>query len=142
MSLTLGTAFRPYAGADVQFLGPPMRALVESLANSLLLEPLLEPEPAPWVYTAAIRSSADLVSSLTGIACLTRELGFSRDPETLYAQDGRSACYHAVHSELPLALTVSCDPVRETVSLALSGHGREETYSWFQRLEASLFGGC
>jgi hypothetical protein len=119
-----------------------MRDLVTSLANSLLLDPLHEPEPAPWVYTAAIRSSADLVDSLTGIACLTRELGFTRHPETLYAEDGCRASYHVEHGELSLALTVNCDPVRETVSLALSGHGRDETLSWFQRLEAALFGSC
>ncbi|EDY39176.1 hypothetical protein CPCC7001_2056 [Cyanobium sp. PCC 7001] len=119
-----------------------MRALVTSLANSLILDPLHDPEPAPWVYTAAIHSSADLVASLTGIACLTRELGFTRDPETLYAKDGRSACYHAEHGQLPLALTVNCDPVRETVSLALSGPGRDETHTWFERLEAALFGTC
>jgi hypothetical protein len=119
-----------------------MRALVTSLANSLILDPLLEPDPAPWVYTAAICSSADLVASLTGIACLTRELGFTRDPETLYAEDGRSASYHAEHSDLAMALTVTCHPLRQTVSLALSGHSRDETYSWFQRLEQALFGSC
>ncbi len=119
-----------------------MRALVTSLAHNLILDPLLEPEPAPWVYTAAIQSSADLVSSLTGIACLTRELGFSRDPETLYAEDGRSACYHAEHCDLAIALTVNCNPVRQTVSIALSGPSRDETYSWFQRLEQTLFGSC
>ncbi|MFQ6539549.1 hypothetical protein [Aphanothece stagnina] len=119
-----------------------MRTLVTTLANSFILDSLDAPEPAPWVYTTAIQSSADLVSSLTGIACLTRELGFNRDPETLYAEDGRSASYHVDHEKLAMALTVDCNPVRQTVSLALSGLRCDETYRWFQRVETALFGAC
>ena len=55
--------------------------LVRALASSLVLEPASEPEPAPVVYTAAIHTSADLVSSLIGITELSRDQGFNRHPE-------------------------------------------------------------
>jgi len=119
-----------------------MRALVRSLADSLILDAQAELQPAPWVYTAAIRSSADLVASLTGIACLARELGFTRDPETLYADDGCSASYHVDHAQQAITLAVTCHPLRETVSLALSGVSRDDTYASFQQVEATLFGCC
>ena len=119
-----------------------MRSLVKTLATSLILDPQVESEAPPWVYTAAIHSSADLVSSMAGIACLTRELGFNRNSEAIYAKDCRSASYHADHERLAMTLTVECNPVRETVALAISGVRCEETYSWFQRVETALFGSC
>lgn len=119
-----------------------MRALVRSLADSLIFDSQAEPQPAPYVYTSAIRSSADLVASLSGIACLARELGFSRDPETLYADDGSSASYHVDHAQLAISLAVTCDPPRQTVALALSGLSRDDTYACFQQVEATLFGAC
>ena len=120
-----------------------MRTLVKSLASSLILEPEAEPQqPAPTAYTTAIRSEADLVPSLTGIAQLTRELGFTLHPETLYAPDGLSATYHADHVEVPVGLAVDCNPRRGTVSLAVTGMNADDTLERFQTLERALFGDC
>lgn len=120
-----------------------MRTLVKSLASSLILED--EPHsqaPAPAVYTTAICSDGDLVVSLTGIAQLTRELGFTLHPETLYAPDGCSASYHADHVQVPVGLAVDCNPRRGTVSLAVTGMDADETLECFNALERALFGDC
>jgi hypothetical protein len=120
-----------------------MRTLVKTLATGLILEedgPIRGPAPA--VYTTAIHSQADLVSSLTGIAQLSRALGYTLHPETLYAGDGHSASYHADHAELPVGLAVDCNPRRGTVSLAVSGMDAEETLRCFSALERALFGDC
>jgi hypothetical protein len=116
--------------------------LVRGLADSLVLDPVAEPEVGPYVYTAAIHTKADLVSSLVGIACLARELGFQLHPETCYADDGLSASWHAGHDEWPLSLSVDCHARRQTVAIALSGFDHDLTFTWFQRVEASLFGPC
>jgi hypothetical protein len=117
-------------------------SLVRAFASSLVLDPVSEPEPAPFVYTAAIHTTADLVSSLVGITELSREQGFSRDPETNYGNGGRNAVYHADHRELPVSLSVNCNPLRQTVAIAVSGPHGEETYRCFQELEQALFGSC
>jgi len=116
--------------------------LVRALANSLVLEPVSEPEPAPFVYTAAIHTTADLVSSLIGITELSRQQGFSRDPETNYGDDGRQATYHVDHRDLSVSLSVNCNPLRQTVAIAVSGLDGEDTYRCFQGLELALFGSC
>ena len=115
---------------------------MRGLADSLVLDPVAEPEVGPYVYTAAIHTKADLVSSLAGIACLARELGFLLHPETCYADDGLSASWHAGHDQWPLSLSVDCNVRRQTVAIALSGFDHDLTFSWFQRVEASLFGPC
>jgi len=123
---------------------PRFRALISSLATSLVIEPEAETHAAiiPFVYTTAIQSSADLVASLTGISRLARELGFQSHPETCYAPDGSSASWHADHGDLSLSLSVDCNPRRGTVSIAVSGLDGELTHRWFRQLEASLFGTC
>ena len=124
------------------------RRLMRSLANSLTFgqefgqEVDCDPVGTPFVYTTAIQSSADLVTSLSGIARLARELGFQSHPETCYAPDGTSASWHADHGDLALALSVDCNPGRGTVSIAVSGLDSELTHYWFQRVEACLFGAC
>lgn len=120
-----------------------MRTLVKSLASSLILEDDAQlQDPAPAVYTTAICSDGDLVASLTGIAQLTRELGFTLHPETLYATDGCSATYHADHADVPVGLAVDCNPRRGTVSLAVTGMDADETLECFNALERVLFGEC
>jgi hypothetical protein len=119
-----------------------LSSLVRAFASSLVLDPVSEPEPAPSVYTAAIHTTADLVSSLVGITELSRQQGFSRDPETNYGNGGRNAVYHADHRELPVSLSVNCNPLRQTVAIAVSGPHGEETYRCFQELERVLFGSC
>lgn len=116
--------------------------LVRELADSLVLDPVAEPEGAPFVYTAAIHTQADLVSSLAGIACLARELGFQLHPETCYADDGLSASWHAGHDQWPLSLSVDCSVRRQTVAIAVSGHDHDLTFAWFHKVESSLFGSC
>jgi len=116
--------------------------LVRELADSLVLDPVTEPEGAPFVYTAAIHTQADLVSSLAGIACLARELGFQLHPETCYADDGLSASWHAGHDQWPLSLSVDCSVRRQTVAIAVSGHDHDLTFAWFHKVESSLFGSC
>jgi hypothetical protein len=116
--------------------------LVRAFASSLVLEPVSDPEPAPVVYTAAIHTSADLVSSLIGITELSRDQGFSRHPETIYGDGGRNATYHVDHSSLPMSLSVNCNPLRQTVAIAVSGLDSEETLRCFQALELALFGSC
>jgi hypothetical protein len=120
------------------------RHLMRSLASSLALEPEPEaiPVAVPFVYTTAIQSTADVVTSLTGIARLARELGFQSHPETCYAPDGASASWHADHADLALSLSVDCNPRRGTVSMAVTGLDGELTHRWFQRVEACLFGSC
>lgn len=117
-------------------------SLVRAFASSLVLDPVSEPEPAPAVFTAAIHTTADLVSSLVGITELSRQQGFSRDPETNYGNGGRNAVYHADHRELPVSLSVNCNPLRQTVAIAVSGPHGEEAYRCFQELERALFGSC
>ena len=120
-----------------------MRTLVKSLAGSLIFdEESARQELAPTVYTTAIRSDGDLVASLTGIAQLTRDLGFTLHPETLYGSGGCSATYHADHAERAVALAVDCNPSRGTVSLAVTGMDAEETLECFHALELALFGDC
>jgi hypothetical protein len=116
--------------------------MVRALASSLVLEPVSEPEAAPFVYTAAIHTSADLVSSLIGITELSRQQGFSRDPETNYGDGGRNATYHVDHRDLPVSLSVNCNPLRQTVAIAVSGLDPEDTHRCFQDLELALFGSC
>ena len=118
-----------------------MRTLVKSLASSLILEDEAQLQ-APSVYTTAICSDGDLVASLTGIAQLTRELGFTLHPETLYASDGCSATHHADHAAVPVGLAVDCNPRRGTVSLAVTGMDADETLECFNALERALFGDC
>lgn len=123
---------------------PRFRALISSLATSLTIDPEPETQAAviPFAYTTAIQTSADLVTSLTGISRLARELGFQSHPETCYAPDGSSASWHVDHADLSLSLSVDCNPRRGTVSIAVSGLDGELTHRWFRRLEASLFGPC
>lgn len=116
--------------------------LVRAFASSLVLEPVREPDPVPVVYTAAIHTSADLVSSLIGITELSRDLGFNRHPETNYGDGGRNATYHVDHCTLPVSLSVNCNPLRQTVAIAVSGLDSEETHGCFQDLELALFGSC
>jgi len=116
--------------------------LVRALASSLVLEPVSEPEPAPFVFTAAIHTQADLVSSLIGITELSRDQGFCRDPETSYGDGGRNATYHVDHRDLPISLTVNCNPSRQTVAIAVSGLDGDDAYRCFQALELALFGNC
>jgi hypothetical protein len=94
------------------------------------------------VYTSAICTDADLVSCLTGISQITRQLGFTLHPETLYREGGQSATYHVDHQSRSVALAVDCHPERRTVSLAVTGHDPDETWEVFSRLELALFGGC
>lgn len=121
---------------------PGLGTLVRAFASSLVLEPVSENEPAPVVYTAAIHTSADLVSSLIGITELSRDQGFNRHPETNYGDGGRHATYHVDHSSLPVSLSVNCNPLRQTVAIAVSGLDSEETLRCFQDLELALFGSC
>ncbi len=127
---------RPVAGTR------RLRSLVRTLADTLVLEPADQSDPVPCVYTTALVAEADLATSLAGIASLCRELGFQRDSETCYAQDGRSASWHADHAEWPLSLCVDCNPARRTVSIAVAGLDGDLTYEWFLRVEAGLFGTC
>jgi hypothetical protein len=120
-----------------------MRTLVKALASSLILEEESQPqEIAPTVYTTAICCAGELVASLTGIARLSRELGFTLHPETLYASDGCSATFHADHALVPVGLAVDCNPRRGTVSLAVTGLDAEEALERFHALERILFGDC
>jgi hypothetical protein len=132
----------PEAPAEATDSRVGLSSLVRALASSLVLEPVSEPELAPFVYTAAIHTTADLVSSLVGITELSREYGFSRDPETNYGNGGRNATYHVDHRESPVSLSVNCNPLRQTVAIAVSGLDGEETHRCFQELELALFGGC
>lgn len=112
------------------------------LADLLAFEPLPAVDPGPYVHTAAIHTSADLVVSLDGITQLSRERGFSRDPDTHYGDGGRTATYHVDHRDLPVSLTVNCNPRRQTVAIAVSGLDCDDTYRCFRELEDALFGNC
>jgi hypothetical protein len=107
-----------------------------------VLEPVAAAEPGPYVHTAALHTTADLAASLAGITQLSREQGFSRDPETHYGDGGRSAMYHVDHRDLPVSLSVNCHPLRQTVAIAVSGLDCDDTYRCFLALEAALFGSC
>ena len=117
-----------------------MNPLVKTLAQRLLLEPQAPEQPLPFVYTGAIRSEADLGSSLPGIIRLTRDLGFTLHPETLYTADGASATYHVDHGKQSVSLAVHCHPGRQTVSIAVSGLDTEEARDLFDMVEITLFG--
>lgn len=117
-----------------------MYTLVKTLAQTLLADIQVPSEPAPFVYTGAIQSSADLASSLPGIIHLTGELGFNRHPETLYTADGISATYHVDHARQSVSLAVHCHPGRQTVAIAVSGLNTEETRDLFEAVETTLFG--
>ena len=119
-----------------------MNALVKTLASSLILEPDVEQPLAPTVYTTAICTDADLVSCLTGIAQVTRALGFTEHPQTLYREDGLSASYHVDHASRGVALAVDCHPERRTVSLAVTGLDEDDTHAAFRDVERALFGDC
>ncbi|MEB3306966.1 MAG: hypothetical protein VKK98_02320 [Cyanobacteriota bacterium] len=120
-----------------------MRTLVRNLASTLALEPPpARPEPAPAVYTTAIRSQADLPTALSGIVLLSWQLGYTLHQETLYADDGHSARYHADHAEVAVGLAVDCNGRRGTVALAVSGMDPAETLECFDALERALFGDC
>lgn len=116
--------------------------LVRRLADLLVFEPAEAPDPGPYVHTAAVHTTADLVASLTGITRLSRQLGFSRDPETHYSPCGRSAEYRVDHRDLPVSLSVNCNPQRQTVAIAVSGLDCDDTYRCFRVLEDTLFGSC
>lgn len=119
-----------------------MNTLVRQLANSLVLDTEAEPASPPCVYTTAICTDADLVTCLSGVARISRDLGFSEEPETLYSSDGASATYHADHCREAVTLAVDCNPRRRTVALAVSGLDDEATHGCFRELEEALFGGC
>ncbi|MGB5135158.1 MAG: hypothetical protein WBN89_08295 [Prochlorococcaceae cyanobacterium] len=120
----------------------PLLSRLRRLADLLVLEPVAAPEPGPYVHTAALHTTADLVASLNGITQLSREQGFSRDPETHYGDGGRSASYHVDHRDLPVSLSVNCNPVRQTVAIAVSGLDCDDAYRCFRALEVALFGSC
>ncbi|MFO8237651.1 MAG: hypothetical protein R6U00_05225 [Prochlorococcaceae cyanobacterium] len=123
----------------------PARGLLSRLrrlADLLMFEPVAAVDPGPYVHTAAIHTSADLTASLNGITQLSREQGFSRDPDTHYGDGGRSATYHVDHRDLPVSLTVNCHPLRQTVAIAVSGLDCDDTYRCFSELETALFGNC
>ncbi|MEO1002125.1 MAG: hypothetical protein AAFX65_03325 [Cyanobacteria bacterium J06638_7] len=122
--------------------GRSLLCRVRWLADLLVLEPVAAPDPGPYVHTAALHSTANLSASLAGITQLSREQGFSRDPETHYGDAGLSASYHVDHRDLPVSLSVSCNPLRQTVAIAVSGLDCDEAYRCFQALEAALFGDC
>ncbi|MCU0528824.1 MAG: hypothetical protein MUD04_04880 [Cyanobium sp. Prado107] len=120
----------------------PLLSRLRRLADLLVLEPIAAPEPGPYVHTAALHTTADLVASLHGITELSREQGFSRDPETHYGDGGRSATYHVDHRDLPVSLSVNCNPLRQTVAIAVSGLDCDDAYRCFRALEVALFGSC
>jgi hypothetical protein len=81
---------------------------VKTLASSLILEPEADQPIPPTVYNPAICTDADLVTCLTGIAQITRGLGFTDHPQTSYREDGRSASYHAAFCDVERALFGDC----------------------------------
>ncbi len=118
-----------------------MKALIRTLTQTLLPDLADTEPPAPFVYTGAILSSADLASALPGIIRLTQGLGFTLHPQTLYGDADNGASYHVDHSEQAVALTVHCHPGRQTVSIAVSGLDSEETLELYDVVEHTLFGG-
>jgi hypothetical protein len=118
-----------------------MKPLIETLTRTLLPELEQTAAAAPFVYTGAILSSADLASALPGIIRLTQALGFTLHPETLYGEADDSASYHVDHSEQAVALTVHCHPRRQTVAIAVSGLDSEQTLQLYDVVEHNLFGG-
>lgn len=114
---------------------------IRTLTRTLLPELEQPTAPAPFVYTGAILSSADLASALPGIIRLTRNLGFTLHPETLYGEADNGASYHVDHRDQSVALTVHCQPSRQTVSIAVSGLDSEQTLALYNVVEHSLFGG-
>ncbi|MEX1316301.1 MAG: hypothetical protein AB1Z22_04120 [Synechococcaceae cyanobacterium] len=122
--------------------GGSLLARLRQLADLLVFEPVAAPDPGPYVHTAAIHTTADLAASLAGITQLSREQGFSRDPETHYGDGGHSAMYHVDHRDLSVSLSVNCNPLRQTVAIAVSGLDCDEAYRCFRALETALFGDC
>ena len=122
-----------------------MKTLVKSLKSTLMLD-LEEPEafklPAPHVYVKAIACEAELITSLSGVAEVTRTLGFTESPETLYGDSGHSATYHVDHAEVSVSIAVECNPMAKTVSLAVSGLDADTTYDQFNATVQALFGDC
>ena len=122
-----------------------MKTLVKSLKSTLMLD-LEEPEafklPAPHVYVKAIACEAELITSLSGVAEVTRTLGFTESPETLYGDGGHSATYHVDHAEVSVSIAVECNPMAKTVSLAVSGLDADTTYDQFNATVQALFGDC
>ena len=122
-----------------------MKTLVKSLKSTLMLD-LEEPEafklPAPHVYVKAIACEAELITSLSGVAEVTRTLGFTESPETLYGDGGHSATYHVDHAEVSVSIAVECNPMAKTVSLAVSGLDADTTYDQFNAPVQALFGDC
>lgn len=124
-----------------------MKTLVKSLKSTLMLgldDRDLEDFklPAPHVYVKAIACEADLITSLSGVAELTRTLGFTEAPETLYGDGGRSATYHVDHGEVSVSIVVECNPMAKTVALAVSGLDADTTYDQFNATVQALFGDC
>ncbi len=115
---------------------------MKTLASSLILEPEADQPIPPTVYNPAICTDADLVTCLTGIAQITRGLGYTDHPQTLYREDGQSASYHADHASSGVALAVDCNPERRTVSLAVTGLDEHDTHAAFRDVERALFGDC
>jgi len=124
-----------------------MKTLVKSLKSTLMLG--LEDRdleafrlPVPHVYVKAIACEADLITSLSGVAELTRTLGFTEAPETLYGDGGRSATYHVDHGQVSVSIAVECNPMAKTVALAVSGLDADTTYDQFNATVQALFGDC
>ena len=124
-----------------------MKTLVKSLKSTLMLG--LEDRdleafrlPVPHVYVKAIACEADLITSLSGVAELTRTLGFTEAPETLYGNGGRSATYHVDHGQVSVSIAVECNPMAKTVALAVSGLDADTTYEQFNATVQALFGDC
>ena len=124
-----------------------MKTLVKSLKSTLMLG--LEDRdleafrlPVPHVYVKAIACEADLITSLSGVAELTRTLGFTEAPETLYGDGGRSATYHVDHGQVSVSIAVECNPMAKTVALAVSGLDADTTYEQFNATVQAPFGDC
>jgi hypothetical protein len=132
----------PAAPPAVRTPARTLNSRLRGLAELLVLEPVDAPDPGPFVHTAALHTAADLSASLDGITQLSREQGFSRDPETHYGDGGLSATYHVDHCDLPVSLSVNCNPLRQTVAIAVSGLDCDDTYRCFRALERALFGEC
>jgi hypothetical protein len=124
-----------------------MKTLVKSLKSTLMLgledrDPGAFRPPAPHVYVKAIACEADLITSLSGVAEITRALGFTEAPETLYGDGGHSATYHVDHGDVSVSIAVECNPQTKTVALAVSGLDVDATYDQFNATVQALFGDC
>jgi hypothetical protein len=117
-------------------------SLMKSLASSLVLPAEDTAPAAPVVYTTAIRCDGCLSESLAGISLLANQLGFTHASETLYADDGQSAAFHADHRARAVSLAVECNPRQQTVSLAVSGLDHQDAFDTFHQVSSTLFGDC